>query len=203
METWELKAGVEGLLIGVNRPVTLKALALALDSDEPAIEDALRELESDLAAADRGAQIRRRANGIRLEVKPQFADRIARAIPEWAPKPITSQALETLAIIAMKQPVTVGDINAIRGIESAGTLQTLRNRKLVARTAQLGPRREKYWRTTPLFLETFGLNSLEDLYQEGGLENAFPSLYSGVIDEDDEVEQPEDSQAQPVPATSE
>ena len=78
----------------------------------------------------------------------------------------------------------------------------MRDRKLVARTAQLGPHREKYWRTTPLFLETFGVSSLEDLYKEGALEKAFPSMYSGVSDEDDEVEQAEQGEAQPDTATS-
>jgi segregation and condensation protein B len=144
MEAWELKAAIEAVLIGVNRPVSVRALAEALDVDERTIEDALRELEADLSAADRGVQVRHRANGIRFEVKPQFADRIGRAIPEWVPKPISSHALETLAIIAMKQPVTIADINAIREVESAATLQTLRNRKLIARGARLGPRREKH-----------------------------------------------------------
>jgi segregation and condensation protein B len=176
MERWELKAAIEAVLMGVNRPVKLAALAEVLECDEQAVEEALLEFESDLLAADRGVQVRHRAQGVRLEVKAQFADRIARAIPEWAPKPISSQALETLAIIAMKQPVTIGDINAIRGVESAGTLQTLRNRKLIARVARLGPRREKYWRTTPLFLETFNLTSVDDLYQEGRMEEVFPSL---------------------------
>ena len=204
MEAWELKAAIEAVLIGVNRPVSVRALAEALDGDERTIEDALRELEADLSAADRGVQVRHRANGIRLEVKPQFADRIGRAIPEWAPKPISSQALETLAIIAMKQPVTIADINAIRGVESVGTLQTLRNRKLVARTAQLGPHREKYWRTTPLFLETFNLASLNDLYQEGRLEEVFPSVYSAKLGEEEEVERADDPAEKPLsPATLE
>lgn len=204
MEAWELKAAIEAVLIGVNRPVSVRALAEALDGDERAIEDALRELEADLSAADRGVQVRHRANGIRLEVKPQFADRIGRAIPEWAPKSISSQALETLAIVAMKQPVTIADINAIRGVESVGTLQTLRNRKLVARTAQLGPHREKYWRTTPLFLETFNLTSLNDLYQEGRLEEVFPSVYSAKLGEEEEVERADDPAEKPLsPATLE
>ena len=82
MEAWELKAAIEAVLIGVNRPVSLRALAEALDCDERTIEDALREFEADLSAADRGVLVRHRANGIRLEVKSQFADRIGRAIPE-------------------------------------------------------------------------------------------------------------------------
>jgi segregation and condensation protein B len=138
--------------------------------------------------------VRHRSHGLRLEVKPQYADSIGRVIPEWAAKPITSQALETLAIIALKQPATIADINGIRAVESAGTVQTLRNRKLIARAAHLGPRREKFWRTTPLFLETFGLASLEELYQEGRMEQVFPALYSAepsaadAIDPADEEE---------------
>jgi chromosome segregation and condensation protein ScpB len=68
--------------------------------------------------------------------------------------------------VALKQPVSIGDVNAIRAFESAGTMQTLSHRKQIARAAQLGPNREKLGRTTPLFLETFGLASLEELYQK-------------------------------------
>ena len=199
MEAWELKAGVEVILGSVNRAITLSDLARGLGSDERAAEDALRDFEADLSAADRGWQVRRRAHGIRLESKPQFAALPQAAIPEWAPRPISEQAIEVVAIIAMKQPVSISDINAIRGIESTATLQTLRDRKLVARTAQLGPHREKYWRTTSLFLETFGVSSLDDLYKEGALEQAFPSMYSGVADD---VDQAEEVEPQPDAATS-
>jgi segregation and condensation protein B len=199
MEAWELKAGVEVILGSVNRVITLSDLARGLGSDERAAEDALRDFEADLSAADRGFQVRHRTHGIRLESKPQFAALPQAAIPEWAPRPISEQAIEVVAIIAMKQPVSISDINAIRGIESTATLQTLRDRKLVARTAQLGPHREKYWRTTPLFLETFGVSSLDDLYKEGALEKAFPSMYSGVADD---VDQAEEVEPQPDAATS-
>jgi hypothetical protein len=71
--------------------------------------------------------------------------------------------------------------------------QTLRTRKLIARAAQRGPRREKHWRTTPLFLETFKLDSLDDLYKDEALQKLFPSVYSSAIDEDEvqtEVQEP-------------
>ena len=203
MEAWELKAGLEVILGSANRELTLSDLARGLGIDELGVEDVLRDLEADLAAADRGWQVRHRAHGIRLESKPQFAALPKAAIPEWAPRPISEQAIEVVAIIAMKQPVSISDINAIRGVESTATLQTLRDRKLVARTAQLGPHREKYWRTTPLFLETFGLSSLDDLYKEGALEKTFPSMYVGVEADDDDVDQAEDGESQPSPASSE
>jgi segregation and condensation protein B len=203
MEAWELKAGLEVILGSANRALTLSDLARGLGIDELAVEDVLRDLEADLAAADRGWQVRHRAHGIRLESKPQFAALPKAAIPEWAPRPISEQAIEVVAIIAMKQPVSISDINAIRNVESTATLQTLRDRKLVARTAQLGPHREKYWRTTPFFLETFGLSSLDDLYKEGALEKTFPSMYVGVEADDDEVDQAADGESQPSPATAE
>ena len=203
MEAWELKAGLEVILGSANRELTLSDLARGLGIDELGVEDVLRDLEADLAAADRGWQVRHRAHGIRLESKPQFAALPKAAIPEWAPRPISEQAIEVVAIIAMKQPVSISDINAIRGVESTATLQTLRDRKLVARTAQLGPHREKYWRTTPLFLETFGLSSLDDLYKEGALEKTFPSMYVGVEAEDDDVDQAADGESQPSPSSVE
>ena len=201
MEKWELKAGVIAILGSANRSLTLQDLARGLSSDEPSIEEALQEFESDLMAADQGMQVRRRAGRIRLEAKAQFAGAIKLADPEWTERPLSDQAVETLAIVALKQPVTIGDINAIRGVESAGTLQTLRIRKLIARTAHRGPHREKYWRTTPLFLETFKLNSLDELYQDGALQKLFPSVYSSVMDDDEELEQP-DTEEPPIPPPS-
>jgi len=178
MDSWKLKAKIEALLTGLDRPVTVQAMAQCLGASEQELDAALQEYEADLMSADRGVQVKHRPHGVRLEMKPEFADLIGRMIPEKRPKPISSQALETLAIVALKQPVTIGDVNAIRGIESAGTMQTLRNRNLIARAARLGPRREKLWRTTPLFLETFGLANLDELYQEGRKEQIFAPVFS-------------------------
>jgi segregation and condensation protein B len=184
MEAWELKAGIEAILNGVNRPVTRAALAAALACTEPEIQHALAEYAADLAAADRGLELRHRAQGVRLEVKPQFAALLARVIPAWAPKPLSQPALETLVIVALKQPVTQAEINAIRKIASEGTVQTLAHRRLIARAARLGPRRERYWRTTPLFLETFELASLDELRtEEGRLERTFPEVFGMGMDE--------------------
>ena len=177
-QAWELKPKIEALLVASDRPVTIKALAQCLEISEDEVDEALREFEVDLLAADRGIQLRRRPQGIRIETKPQYTDLIGRLLPERKAKPMTSQALETLAIIALKQPVTTADIHAIRGVESAGTVQTLRHRKLIASSARLGPRREKIWRTTQLFLDTFGLSSPDELYKEGRMEEVFASVYS-------------------------
>jgi segregation and condensation protein B len=180
-QTWELKPKIEALLVATNRPVAIQALARCLEVSVEEVDAALQEFESDLLGADRGIQVRRRPHGVRIETRPQYADLIGRLLPERKAKPMSSQALEALAIIALKQPVPLADINAIRGIESAGTVQTLSNRMLIARTARLGPRREKIWRTTQLFLDTFGLASLDELYKEGRMEQVFASVYSGEL----------------------
>jgi segregation and condensation protein B len=179
-ESWQLKPKIEALLVASDRPVALAALAECLGVSEDQADEALREFEADLLGADRGIEVRRRPYGVRIETKAQYADLIGRLLPERRPKPITSQALETLAIVALKQPVSTGDINAIRGIESASTIQTLLDRKLIARSARLGPRRERIWRTTQLFLDAYGLASLDELYQQGRMEEVFAPVYAGA-----------------------
>jgi segregation and condensation protein B len=181
METWELKPRIEALLVSCGCAVTVDALAACLEVSPDQAEEALREFEVDLDAADRGIQLRRRPGGVRIETKPQYGDLLGRLLPERKAKPMTAQALETLAIVALKQPVTLGDINAIRGIESTSAVQTLRARGLIARSARLGPRRAKHWRTTQAFLESFGLASLDELYKEGRMEEVFASVYSGEL----------------------
>jgi segregation and condensation protein B len=176
-QTLELKPKIEALLIAADRPVTIRALASCLGVSDQEVEAALLDFESDLQSLERGIQLRRRPNGIRVETKTPYSELVGQLFPERKAKPLTSQALEALAIIALKQPVTTADVTAIRGVESEATVQTLRKRKLIARTAHLGPRRELIWRTTQLFLETFQLASLDDLYQEGRIEKVFPSVY--------------------------
>lgn len=190
MEIFELKPYIEAMLMAADRPVTLQDLAQSLDVSEHELEAALEELETDLMSADRGVQVRHRGRGVRLEMKPQFSDRIGRLLPERKEKPLSSQALEALAIVALKQPVTLGDIDAIRGIESAATMQTLRDRKLIAREARLGPRRQKLWRTTQVFLDTFGLADVNELRQPGRMEEVFAPVFSAEFAPGDIAERP-------------
>jgi segregation and condensation protein B len=184
-EIWQLKPKIEALLIASNRPVSISALAQCLGVEKEDVDAALQEFEADLLSADRGIRLHRRAETVRIEIKPQYTDLLGLLLPERKAKPISAQALETLAIVALKQPITTGDINSIRDTESAGTIQTLRSRKLIARAARLGPRRERFWHTTPIFLETFGLASLDELYKDGRMDEVFPSVYSAEVDTED------------------
>ena len=92
----------------------------------------------------------------------------------------------------MKQPVGISEINAIRQINSDGVLVTLRDRKLIVHSKGPGPAGKKYWSTTPLFLKTFNLTSIDELYDPGRLKEVFPSLYVGVEDTSEEIERTSD-----------
>jgi segregation and condensation protein B len=164
MQNRELKAAIEAVLaIARFRPIKVTALARALERNEQVIE---------LMVPGRGVQLRRCAQTVQLEVKPQYAELVrgagfgydGRGTAVGAPK--SDAALETLNVIAWKQPVTAADINASRGVESLGMLLTLQKRKLITGVVGPGPRRMKYWITTQLFLEVFNLTSLDDLYRD-------------------------------------
>ncbi len=105
--------------------------------------------------------------------------------PRWRSQELSPAAAWTLAVIALKQPVTLNEINAQRGgVDSSAALQTLRTRGLIARAAKLGPRREKLWYTTAHFLEVYGLASLDELRQQGTKERIFPTLFNDLETED-------------------
>jgi len=177
MERLDLKAAIEAVLYAAYHPLTLGDLAYALNTDDHEIEELLHELERDFTANDRGVCLRRSAQDVWIEVKSQFAVAVMHASPWCAPKPLSHQAIETIAIIALNEPVTVREISAVRGLDSAATLLTLRDLKLVERAAVFGRGREKYWQTTPLFLQTFGLTNLDELYDVAIRSSAFsPSL---------------------------
>src|ERR1022692_1648571 len=85
-QVWELKAKIEALLVASDHAVTIESLAQCLEVTEDEADEALREFEADLMAADRGIQLRRRAHGVRIETKPQYTGLIGRLLPERKPK---------------------------------------------------------------------------------------------------------------------
>src|SRR6476660_8179726 len=125
----------------------------------------LEELVADYAKEDRGIEIREVANGYRMSTKPEHHD-VVRAFSKSLKPPIrlSLQALETLAVIAYKQPVTVPEISDIRGVDASGVIGTLLERKLITtagRKAVLG--RPMLYKTTKDFLMRFGLRDLDEL----------------------------------------
>ena len=171
-----LKTKVEAIIYAAEEPVTAEQILAVLnegnatESGEPALDkDAVRaaiyELMNDYAAADRGMEIRAVASGYRMATKPEHHD-VVRGFAKSLKSPVrlSLQALETLAVIAYKQPVTGPEISEIRGVDAGGVLGTLMDRKLITtagRKAVVG--RPILYRTTKEFLLRFGLNDLSEL----------------------------------------
>lgn len=153
----ELPALIEALLFVADHPVEVSYLARALEVTELRVERALDVLAETLRAG-RGIRLQRGPQGLQLVSAPEAAERIEYFLGLEANRRLSTAALETLAIVAYRQPVTRGQIDAIRGVSSDGALATLRARDLVEPAGHApGPGRPMLFRTTQRFLEHFGL----------------------------------------------
>jgi segregation and condensation protein B len=172
-----LKAKLEAIIYAAEMPVTLDQMFQLIKESliaEGATDDAeaksrvrasLEELIADYNGADHGIEIRQVANGYRMSTKPEQHD-VVRAFAKSLKPPIrlSLPALETLAVIAYKQPVTVPEISEIRGVDSSGVIATLLDRKLITtagRKAVIG--RPILYKTTKEFLLRFGLKDVAEL----------------------------------------
>jgi segregation and condensation protein B len=171
-----LKAKLEAIIYAAETPITLDHIVQLLSESaiaEGATEEevkshvriALEELIDDYAAAHRGIEIRQIAGGYRMSTKPEQHD-VVREFAKSLKPPIrlSLPALETLAVIAYKQPVTVPEISEIRGVDSSGVIATLLDRKLITtagRKAVIG--RPILYKSTKEFLLRFGLKDVSEL----------------------------------------
>jgi segregation and condensation protein B len=177
-----LKGQIEAIIYAAEEPVTVEQMATALKEHvtlEPVAEgtkdslaglkaqirNAVDELAQQYALSDRGMEIRQVAGGFRMATKPEYHD-VVRSFAKSLKPPVrlSLQALETLAVIAYKQPVTAPEISEIRGVDSSGVLGTLLDRKLITtagRKAVVG--RPILYKTTKDFLLRFGLKDITEL----------------------------------------
>ena len=161
----DLKAAIEALIFASPDPLTLKILLKTLD-DEPRehVEEALAALRREWAERPGGLQLVEVAGGYQIVTRPELHDRVRRLFHEHSSQRLSVQALETLAVIAYRQPVTGPEIAEIRGVNTSGVIGTLVDRRLVkviGRKAVVG--RPFLYATTREFLDRFGLNDLSDL----------------------------------------
>jgi segregation and condensation protein B len=149
---------LESLLFVVDHAVEESYLARALDVTSTRIEKALDDLETTLREGQRGIRLQRGPEGVALVTAPEAAGRIEHFLGLEASRKLSTAALETLAIIAYRQPITRGQIDSIRGVSSDGAVATLRARALIAPAGYAtGPGRPMLFQTTQRFLEHFGL----------------------------------------------
>jgi segregation and condensation protein B len=158
----DIPAAIEALLFVTYEPVTPNQLAIALEISTSAIEQGLKHLEGELQT--RGLRLQTHNGKVQLTTAPEMAETVEHFLGLEATSHLSRAALETLAIVAYKQPVTRPQIEAIRGVSSDGVMKSLLGKGLIqelGRTESLG--RPILYSTAPDFLQHFGLNSLKEL----------------------------------------
>lgn len=165
MTNEERKAALEAIIYAADEPATLDQLTRAVGEEKLVVQAALDELVASYAAEERGIEIRAVAGGYKMYTKPQQHDVVRRFIKSLRPPlRLTMPALETLAVIAYKQPVTSPEISEIRGVNTSGVIGTLLDKHLITtagRKEVIG--RPILYRTSKEFLMRFGLSDLEEL----------------------------------------
>jgi segregation and condensation protein B len=165
VDSQELLAAVEAVLFVAAEPVTLARLQQAFPDESPAaLEAALAHLEELHGHEGRGLALDRVAGGWRFVTRPAVHAHVERFVQQEKAERLSLRTLETLSVVAYKQPVTAAEIQEIRGVDPSGTLRTLLDRglvKIAGRKKVVG--RPFVYATTRQFLRTFGLNDLSEL----------------------------------------
>ncbi len=195
MKNEERKAALEAIIYAADEPATIEQLASALGEDKLAVRASLEELIASYAAEERGIEIRAVAGGYKLYTKPQQHDAVRRFIKSLRPPlRLSMPALETLAVIAYKQPVTIPEISEIRGVNTSGVISTLLDKHMITtagRKEVIG--RPILYKTSKEFLMRFGLSDLEELpslkefealaREALGSDEGFAPVENGLTDE--------------------
>lgn len=160
----ELKIILEAVLFSSSRPVTAKQVARRLEEFSlQDIEEAFKMLVRDYSGLDRSVEIAEVAGGYQMRTRVDYRDYIKRFVKE-KDVALSRPMLETLSIVAYKQPVAKKDIDAVRGVDSARALKHLLEKRLIDITGRNGDAGKKLtFRTTARFLEVYGLKGIEDL----------------------------------------
>jgi|DEB0MinimDraft_3_1074331.scaffolds.fasta_scaffold00086_16 segregation and condensation protein B len=158
-----LAAALEALLIVAVEPLSAVSLAEATRHPVEVVEGELRRLAEDYTQAERGFALREVAGGWRYYTRDTCSGVIERFVIDGQQARLTQAALETLAVVAYRQPVSRARISAVRGVNVDGVLRTLQSRGLVEEAGTDPSSQAILYRTTPYFLERLGIASLEDL----------------------------------------
>lgn len=164
MDSEQLRRAIEAILFAAGECVETSRLAFALETDADEIRKAADALADDYAFQRRGIRIIRLENAYQMVSSGEMADYVTKALETRKPPKLSAAQLESLTIIAYYQPATKAMVEQIRGVDSAYSISALMNKKLICEAGRLNvPGRPIQYATTPDFLRTFGLNSLEEL----------------------------------------
>ena len=164
MEQEQLMRILEAILFAAGERIEVARLAQVLELDPKEIVQAADRLSDELAYERRGIRVLRLENGYQMVSSGEMADYITKALETRKPPKLSSSQLETLTVIAYYQPATKAMVEQIRGADSSYSVAALLNKKLIEEAGRLNvPGRPIQYKTTPDFLRTFGLQSLEEL----------------------------------------
>ncbi|HEV7699396.1 MAG TPA: SMC-Scp complex subunit ScpB [Pyrinomonadaceae bacterium] len=160
----ELVALVEALIFVADEPITMRVLAEVLEEERDAIRAAVEQLAAEYEARESGLQLREIAGGWQIATRTEFHEEVRRFLKTRPSAKLSIASLETLAVIAYKQPVTVPEILEIRGVQSATSIKTLLDKRLiVAKGRKEAVGRPIQYGTSKEFLVQFGLKDLSEL----------------------------------------
>ena len=157
------RAAIEAVLMVVDEPVTELALASALELPVEDVLGHLRDLAAEYDQSNRGFAIKGIAGGWRVYSRPEYAPVVERFLLDGAQAKLTQAALETLAVIAYRQPVSRSRVSSVRGVNVDGVVRTLLTRGLIEEMGEEGEFGATLYGTTSYFLQRLGLGSLDEL----------------------------------------
>ena len=176
-----LRMSLEAVLLVADEPVPEEVLADVTGHPAPAVAAAVRELAGSYTAERRGFDLREVAGGWRLYTRDECAEVVERFVGEGQEVRLTQAALETLAVVAYRQPVSRGRVSAVRGVNCDGVMRTLVLRGLVEDAGADAETGATLFRTTGYFLERLGLGQLSDLPE---LTQFLPDRFDEELDPD-------------------
>lgn len=159
----DLRPSLEALLMVADQPLDVSSLASAAGHPVAAVTEALEGLAAEYTEQGRGFELRNVAGGWRFYTREEYAAVVEGFVLEGQQARLTQAALETLAVVAYKQPVSRARVSAIRGVNVDGVMRTLLTRGLVQEAGQDGEHGAMLYRTTAYFLERIGVTSLDEL----------------------------------------
>lgn len=163
MDQQSLHSSIEAILLVVDEPVDSVTIAQVLEQPRDDIETALTSLAAEYTSSGRGFELRSVAGGWRLYTREEFAPIVERFVQDAQPAKLTQAALETLAVVAYRQPVSRARVSAIRGVNCDGVIRTLATRGLIEETGVDAETGAALFSTSPLFTERMGMTSLDEL----------------------------------------
>jgi len=204
LEDAELRAVLEALIYVAEEPLTMAQIAAGLDQPVESIAPLLAQLIAEFDRPEHGVNIREVAGGYKMATKPEHHEAVRSFVKSLkAPMKLSLPALETLAVVAYKQPVTAPEIMEIRGVQGAGVLKTLLDRKLIAvagRKDVIG--KPMLYKTTKEFLIQFGLKDLSELPSLKEFEEIRRMAFADSEIPPAPAAQPVETAAGPAPATA-